>query len=252
MPKRNCTQEDHQQRVAEVLEFVRSYRDGTLSLPALADIACQSPFHFERVFQAQTGVKVMQHVRNFRLVRAAIDLRLTDRKIVDIALDAGYANHESFSRAFRRHFGQSPRKYRKCTGLSSTKAQGVSMCDVKVGLVKIPVTDFKAATHYYREVLGLVEEFAVEVYGWAQYQTNSIPLCLYVVGQGGGDGVPGGDTGFHLEVNNIETFYAEIQKRGGQFASDIVQSNDGGMFFVLRDPDGNTFKVIQSSAARHS
>ena len=259
MAKQARTSSEHQTRVTSVLAFVRQYYeeqldssrpdDEPLTLPALADLACHSPFHFERVFQAQTGVTVMQHVRTFRLVRAAVDLRLTDAKIVDIALGAGYANHESFSRAFRTHFDESPRNYRKRNRANAQQFGAMNRegaCMIKVGLVKIPVTDFNAATHYYREVIGLEEEFAVEAYGWAQYNTGNVPLCLYVTGQGGGAGVPGSEVGFHLAVDNIETFYADIHARGGEFASEIVGSDDGGKFFMIRDPDGNTFKVLQS------
>ncbi|MEM7131293.1 MAG: helix-turn-helix domain-containing protein [Chloroflexota bacterium] len=254
MSRQKYTRNDPDGRVKSILKFVRDHIDTPLSLAELADIACQSPFHFERIFKAQTGMTVMQHVRGVRLVQSAIELRLTDRKIVDIALDAGYANHESFSRAFRKHFEQSPSDYRKAyagrTRQSEEelqKTKGISMSQVTIGLVKIPVTDFKQATQYYREVVGLEEEFAVEAYGWAQYKTGNIPLCLYVTGQGGGDGTPGTEVGFHLGVDDIESFYADIQKRNGQFASEIVKSDDGGAFFVLRDPDGNTFKVIQRS-----
>ena len=116
----------------------------------------------------------------------------------------------------------------------------------KIGLVKIPVTNFEAATRYYREVVGLEEEFAVDAYGWAQYKTANLPLCLYVVGQGGGDGKPGEEVGFHLIVDNIEIFYADVAQRGGQFGSEIVSSADGGQFVILQDPDGNRFKVLQA------
>lgn len=118
------------------------------------------------------------------------------------------------------------------------------MSEISIGLVKIPVTDFERATHYYREVVGLEEEFAVEEYGWAQYKTGNLPICLYVTGMGGGEGVPGHEIGFHLVVDEIEAFYAGIAERGDQFATEIVASADGGKFFVLRDPDGNTFKVM--------
>lgn len=252
MSQHKHTRSDHQKRVNQVLKFVRDHSDTQPSLPELANIACQSPFHFERVFQTLTGLTVMQHVRRIRLVQAAIQLRLTDRKIVEIALDAGYANHESFSRAFRKHFGLSPSHYRKESAIGATQAResshymkGRSMLQVTIGLVKIPITDFKRATQYYREVVGLEEEFAVEAYGWAQYKTGNIPLCLYVTGQGGGDGTPGTEIGFHLEVDNIETIYTDIQRRNGQFSSEIVKSDDGGAFFILRDPDGNTFKIVQ-------
>ena len=120
------------------------------------------------------------------------------------------------------------------------------MSNFTIGLVKIPVTDFDASTRYYREVVGLAEEFAVEAYGWAQYKTSNIPLCLYVVGQGGGEGKPGEEVGFHLVVENIESVHTAVTQKGGEeAASEIVNSADGGKFFLLRDPDGNSFKVIQ-------
>ncbi len=244
MPQKE-TQTAHQEQILKVLAFIRENHQRPLTLTDLAEVAVQSPYHFERVFQAQTGLTAIQHLKIVRLVKAAIALRTTKRKIIDIGFDAGYANPESFSRAFRRHFNESPSHYRKRHAVSTQK-KGKTMPNFTIGLVKIPVTDFEAATHYYREVIGLEEEFAVDAYGWAQYKTSNLPLCLYVVGKGGGDGKPGEEIGFHLAVDNIDEFYSAVTKRGGQFASEIVASADGGKFVVLRDPDGNTFKVVQA------
>ena len=246
MPRRLQTQKDHQERVSAVLKFIRDHSDDALSLNRLATVAHQSPFHFDRVFQAQTGLTAMKHVKHFRLVQAAVQLRLTERKIIEIAQDAGYARPESFSRAFSTYFGESPSRFRKRILAELKSKDEFQMHKFKIGLVKIPVTDFKVATDYYRDVIGLEEEFAVEAYGWAQYKTSNLPLCLYVTGKGGGDGVPGGEIGFHLTVDQIEAFYAAVKERGGRFGSEIVKSDDGGMFFVLSDPDGNSFKVVQS------
>ncbi|MEM7119294.1 MAG: VOC family protein, partial [Chloroflexota bacterium] len=149
------------------------------------------------------------------------------------------------SRAFRAAFGESPSQFRK--RVNQTKEQK-NMFQPTITFVKIPVTDFNRATAYYRDVIGLEEEFAVEAYGWAQYKTGNIPLCLYVTGQGGGDGVPGHEAGFHLAVENIQEYFAAFQQRGGQFASEIVGSADGGFFFMLQDPDGNRFKIVQQVA----
>ena len=245
MPVRQKTQEEHRKRVLAVLAYVREHGLEDLSLDQLANVAYQSPFHFDRVFQAQTGMPPMQHVKQFRLIQAAIQLRLTQRKIIEIAQDAGYARPESFSRAFRSFFGVSPSRFRKQALAHIYSRRGLEMHNFEIGLVKIPVTDFAAATKYYREVVGLEEEFAVEAYGWAQYKTGNLPLCLYVTGQGGGDGTPGEEIGFHLQVDQIESFYDEFNERGGRVGSEIVKSSDGGMFFMLCDLDNNRFKVGQ-------
>ena len=59
------TQKEHQALVLAVLHFIQQHSQKDISLNDLATIACQSPFHFSRVFQAQTGIKPMAHVRIF-------------------------------------------------------------------------------------------------------------------------------------------------------------------------------------------
>lgn len=239
------TRERHGATVRQLLRYVRMNLDGDLSLEALAARAFLAPHHFHRIFRRMTGRGVAGHVRGMRLVRAALDLRLTDRRIIEIAFDAGYENHESFSRAFRREFGMAPREYRASRAAGPVEGGGMKDQDVVVGLVKIPVTDFARAAAFYRETLGLEEEFAVEAYGWGQYRAGGVPLCLYVAGMGGGDGEPGGDTGIHLAVNDAKALYETLAGRGADIPAGLEEADDGGIFFTVRDPDSNTIKVVQ-------
>ena len=215
-------------------------------LAAVSRKAFMSPFHFHRVFRQMTGRRLHEHVRHIRLRFAATSLKLSTRSITQIALDAGYQNHESFSRAFAKQFGLAPRTYREKHATPSKKEdRNMQYLDCSVSIVTVPVSNFKRSTKYYREVLGLEEEFAVDAYGWAQYKTANVPLCLYVTGQGGGDGKPGGDTGIHLKVHNIKSVYEALKRRGASLGSEIVSSDDGGHLFTLLDPDGNRIKVMQ-------
>ena len=116
-----------------------------------------------------------------------------------------------------------------------------------ISLIKIPVINFESARVFYRDVLGLEEEFAVEAYGWAQYKAGNLPICLYVAGQGCGDGKPGGETNFHMAVDNAAQAYALLQQRGATLPCELVKSDDGGSFFMVADPDGNSFKICQRS-----
>ena len=95
--------------------------------PSLAELAKQSrlsPGHFQRVFTRWMGESPKQYTRRVRLEHAAALLIRNEQSILDIALDCAFDSHEGFIRAFRRHFGISPRILRqRAAGLTRQAAQ---------------------------------------------------------------------------------------------------------------------------------
>jgi AraC family transcriptional regulator len=71
-----------------------------------------SAFHLHRLFVAVAGETPKAYTLRLRLSRGAALLLTTSRSILTVALDCGFNNHESFTRAFTRRFGISPRAYR--------------------------------------------------------------------------------------------------------------------------------------------
>jgi AraC family transcriptional regulator len=59
------------------------------------------------------GETPKEYVERLRLEKAAYKLQITDEPIFDVCLSVGFKNHETFTRAFRRYFGISPRDCRK-------------------------------------------------------------------------------------------------------------------------------------------
>ena len=113
-----------------------------------------------------------------------------------------------------------------------------------IGFVKIPVSDVARAAAFYRDVLGLTEDFVVAECGWAQLSSASIPLCLYEPGKGGGSREPGGDTGIQLRVGDAAAVHAKAAEAGGT-DGDLSTGDDGTVTFQARDPDGNLVQVAQ-------
>ena len=72
---------------------------------ALAARLHLSRFHFDRLVSAAAGEPPGALRRRVLLERAAYRLITTDHDVLAVAVEAGYASHEAFTRAFARAFG---------------------------------------------------------------------------------------------------------------------------------------------------
>ncbi|OSL66226.1 putative bacterial regulatory helix-turn-helix protein, AraC family [Escherichia coli TA054] len=68
--------------------------------------------HLQRLFLAETGICLGEYIRRRRLSRAALLLRLSLRRITDIAYSVGFDSQQSFSREFKKNTGFTPKQYR--------------------------------------------------------------------------------------------------------------------------------------------
>ncbi|MEM7119075.1 MAG: GyrI-like domain-containing protein [Chloroflexota bacterium] len=109
------------ERLLPILVHIQANLEENLALDQIADRAQVSPFHFHRQFQNVVGETLKQYTQRLRLERAAYYLKIRDATVLDIALTCGFHNHETFSRAFKRHFGLTPRAFRQQGGLLSDR-----------------------------------------------------------------------------------------------------------------------------------
>ncbi|MGE0801068.1 MAG: helix-turn-helix domain-containing protein [Lautropia sp.] len=100
-----------------------------LTLVGIADACGVSRSHLANAFVGSTGWPVMKYLRSRRLTQAAEALARGAPDILTVALDAGYASHEAFTRAFRDAFGMTPEQVRErggIEGLSLVHPTGLS------------------------------------------------------------------------------------------------------------------------------
>lgn len=69
--------------------------------------------YFSSYFKKVSGLKFTDYVSKIRLQKAKELLRMTDKKVYDIALEVGYTNVQYFYRVFKKEFGISPDEFRK-------------------------------------------------------------------------------------------------------------------------------------------
>ena len=101
------------QRMQNVCSYIHQHLNEDLTLEVLSGVAHFSKFHFHRQFYQFMGISVFKYIQQARLKRAAYQLVFhPETKVIEIALDAGFENPESFSRGFKKAFGQSPSQFR--------------------------------------------------------------------------------------------------------------------------------------------
>jgi AraC family transcriptional regulator len=72
-----------------------------------------SRYHFARIISAAAGEPPAAFRRRLLLERAAYRLLTSPRRILDVAVEAGYGSNEAFSRAFTRAYGSPPSRWRR-------------------------------------------------------------------------------------------------------------------------------------------
>ena len=101
------------QRLKTVLQWLAAHYGEPLCVADAAAVCSCSSSHFMRWFRQMTGQSFIAFLKEYRLNTAAEALHTTDETVLTIASQCGFENLSYFNRAFKAHFGMTPREYRK-------------------------------------------------------------------------------------------------------------------------------------------
>jgi AraC-like DNA-binding protein len=102
----------HRRSIERVILAMREQLDQPMDNQQFAEIACLSPFHFNRVFHRVTGIPPIQFHYALRLQRAKELLLSTDRCVTEICFDVGYNSLGTFTSRFTTLIGMAPSAFR--------------------------------------------------------------------------------------------------------------------------------------------
>jgi AraC family transcriptional regulator len=176
MAMRRATREDYQSRISKVQAYIEAHLSESLVPADLAKRAGFSLHHFHRIFRAEQGESVLAHVRRLRLEHAARLLRTTERRILDLALEAGYESHEAFTRAFADRFAMSPSEFRESPLARATAWTRAHTVPLDAGRVTVRrCAQLRLATMRHRGSYDNVSQVWQRMLGWARAKGLLLP-----------------------------------------------------------------------------
>ncbi|MDH6367651.1 MULTISPECIES: AraC family transcriptional regulator [unclassified Breznakia] len=90
------------------IAYIEEHITDSLHTKEIAKVANCSTYHYQRIFAYMTGISLSEYIRRRRMSLAAVDLKNTDMKIIDITLKYGYNSPTAFNRAFQSVHGIAP------------------------------------------------------------------------------------------------------------------------------------------------
>lgn len=107
---RSSTRNELLRRLTIGRELIDAQKNESLDVNSIARGAMMSSSHFFRSFKKVYGLSPYQYHQKRRLERAASLLRTRKMNATEVAFECGFPDLPSFSKAFKKAFGQSPRE----------------------------------------------------------------------------------------------------------------------------------------------
>lgn len=114
-----------------------------------------SSYNFHRTFRFIAGITANEYIRNRRLTLAAQELQTTDISVIDAAYKYGYESPESFSKAFSRFHGSTPRQAKQ----KGAKLHLFNPLVIKITLEGGSIMDYRMEHRGPQRFLALVRAF---------------------------------------------------------------------------------------------
>ena len=204
---------DWSTRINRAIDYIEENLEDDIDLKYAAKLACCSLNNFTNMFLVTTGIQVSEYIRRRRLSLAALELKNSNEKIIDIALKYGYSSPTAFNRAFQSQHKVSP-QYARSRGVPLVTYPRIFLQIKLRGDVKMKVRIEKMPSF---TVVGIKKTF----------RNDSV-------------------------VNRIPDFWSDTPKETYEKLVSLEDSNPKGLIGLCADFDGvNTFDYYIAVATTH-
>ncbi|MGO2891196.1 AraC family transcriptional regulator [Enterococcus devriesei] len=101
------------EKMKVVNQYIQDHYTQNLMIEEVAKIFNYNPSYFSRFYKKFMGITFTEYLNSIRLDAAYKEMRDTDKTILEIGLNNGFATNKTFYNVFRNKFGMSPQKFRQ-------------------------------------------------------------------------------------------------------------------------------------------
>lgn len=103
---------EYDENIESIINYINENLNGDLSIENISSQFYMSKYHLMHKFKEQTGYTLHTYIQQKRLIKA-ISLIKKGMQITAVSMECGFGDYSSFVRAFKKHYGVSPKKYYK-------------------------------------------------------------------------------------------------------------------------------------------
>ena len=272
--------------IEKALNWIDNNITDEFTLFDLANHVGYSPFYFSRLFRLIVGTTMKKYIADYRLYRAALDIRDTRERIIDIAVKYGFSSQEALTRALKSVYGQTPYVFRKNPCLITLPARMVVSHPENININikreyvmkdylekgKQILDDFTKTTGFARKMVGInivssnpkhLADFYKKVLGaeivddqehggpnrieiWFGERNENTTWITVNYDEGFKPQKYNACQGFEFRVADAEAEYKRICDLGVEVKESPKNVPWGYRFFNITDPDGNGIDIVQA------
>lgn len=147
------------QLIQQAICYMEEHIFDNISYAEVAKSVHMSSYNFHRTFSFIVGMTANEYMRKRRLTLAAKELQTTDISVTDAAYKYGYETPESFSKAFSRFHGSTPKQAKQ----KGTKLHLFNPLLIKIIVEGGSIMDYRIEHKESQEFIALVKAFPNEI-----------------------------------------------------------------------------------------
>ncbi len=147
------------QLIQQAIRYMEEHIYEDINYTDVATSIHMSNYNFHRTFSFIAGMTANEYIRNRRLTLAAQELQSTGLSVIDTAYKYGYESPESFSKAFTRFHGSTPKQAKK----PGAKLHLFSPLVIKIITEGGSIMNYRMEHRQAQQFLALVRAFPNEI-----------------------------------------------------------------------------------------